>query len=245
MISKIDEAANIIKNAKRIVVFSGAGISAESGIPTFRGVGGIWKKYRAEELASYNAFKKNPELVWRFYDYRRQIIAKAEPNNAHILLSKMENMFDSLHVITQNIDGLHKKAGSKNILELHGNIWRVRCEKEEKVFDFMQNPVDPLPPKCPFCGDILRPDVVWFGESLNSDILNKSFKIAEKAEIAIVIGTSSIVYPAAHIPLLTKKKGGKILEINIEKTPLTDISDIFIKGKASMIIQKIFYKIAD
>jgi NAD-dependent deacetylase len=243
MKNKIDEAVDLIKSVTGIVVFSGAGISAESGIPTFRGAGGMWQKYRAEELASYEAFKKNPELVWEFYDYRRQIMAKTKPNNAHLFLSKMERMFDSFNIITQNIDGLHERAGSLNILELHGNIWRVRCEKEKRVFEFRQNPVEPIPPRCKQCGDILRPDVVWFGEALDSDILNKSFELARKAELAIVIGTSSIVYPAAHIPLLTKENGGKILEINIETTPLTDISDLFIKGKASLIINEIFGKL--
>ncbi len=238
--NEIQKAKEIIEKSKKIVIITGAGISQESGIPTFRGVGGLWKKYRAEELATYEAFKKNPELVWKFYDYRRQIIAKAKPNEGHKILAKAEKRFDSFYIITQNIDGLHRKAGSKNVLELHGNIWRVRCEREKKTFEYRQNPMTSIPPECPVCGNILRPDVVWFGESLPKDVLEKSYHLSSNADVAIVVGTSSIVYPAAHLPYITKQNGGKLIEINIKTTPLTDIADIHLKGKSSEILKQIF-----
>ncbi len=233
------KAVEFLKDANSIAVLTGAGISAESGVPTFRGRGGLWRKYRAEELATPEAFKQDPVLVWKFYDYRRQLISKVQPNKAHEILAKWEKGLKNLTIVTQNIDGLHQKSGSKNVIELHGNIWEVRCIKENKIFKYEENPIKEFPPRCPDCGSIIRPNVVWFGESLNPEILSLSFSLFENSDIALVIGTSSVVYPAAHLPLLTKKSGGKIIEINIEETSLTGLSDIFLKGKASEILKEI------
>ncbi len=233
------KAVEFLKEANSIAVMTGAGISAESGVPTFRGRGGLWKKYRAEELATPEAFKRDPVLVWKFYDYRRQLISEVHPNKAHEILAKWEKRLKNLTIVTQNIDGLHQKSGSRNVIELHGNIWEVRCIKENKIFKYEENPIKEFPPKCPDCGSIIRPNVVWFGESLNPEILSLSFSLFENSDIALVIGTSSVVYPAAHLPLLTKKSGGKIIEINIEETSLTGLSDIFLKGKASEILKEI------
>ncbi len=237
--NKFKRAVDFLRKAEKIAVLTGAGVSAESGVPTFRGRGGLWKKYRAEELATPEAFERDPILVWKFYDYRRQLISKVNPNKSHEILAKWETLFEKITIVTQNIDGLHQRAGSKNVIELHGNIWEARCIKENKVFRYKENPISEFPPKCPDCGSLIRPNVVWFGESLNQNILNFSFSLFEKSDLALVIGTSSVVYPAAHLPILTKKSGGKIMEINIEETSLTILSDIFLKGKASEILKVI------
>ena len=159
----IKTAAEILRDSGHIAVLTGAGISAESGVPTFRGEHGLWKQFRAEELATPEAFARDPKLVWEWYDWRRGIIAKVEPNRGHWTLAKWEEIFPEFTLITQNVDGLHAKAGSKNILELHGNIWKVRCTKEEAVTENYAVPLNEIPPTCPVCGAMLRPHIVWFG----------------------------------------------------------------------------------
>jgi len=233
-------AAKLIKGAKNIIVFTGAGISAESGIPTFRGKDGLWNKYNPQELATYEAFIKNPKLVWEWYDFRRQLIKKASPNKAHIILAKWEE-FLPITIITQNVDELHQRAGSKNIIELHGNIWILKCINEncgykEKNYEA---PLKELPPICPKCHDLLRPGVVWFGEPLPQEALSKAFSLAKKADLCIVIGTSGVVYPAAHIPFVVKENNGKVIEINLEPTPISQIADISFFEKASLALEKI------
>ncbi len=232
-------ALELIKNAKKVAILTGAGISAESGVPTFRGRGGLWQKHRADELATPEAFRKDPVLVWKFYDYRRQLISKVKPNKAHKILAEWENSFENTEIVTQNIDGLHQKAGSRKMIELHGNLWEAICLKENKVFEFKENPIKTFPPKCPDCGGLIRPNVVWFGESLSQEILERAFDLFESADVAIVIGTSSIVYPAAYLPQITKKQGGHIIEVNIEETALTPFTDLFFKGKASDVLSQV------
>ncbi len=232
-------SAELIKGARSIGVLTGAGVSAESGVPTFRGTGGLWNKCRAEDLATPEAFKRDPVLVWKFYDYRRQLISKVSPNNAHRILAKWEKELKKVEIVTQNIDGLHQRAGSEKVVELHGNIWQAICLEEKRVFQFTENPIKEFPPKCPFCGGRIRPNVVWFGESLDPNILKKAYSIFEKVELAIVIGTSAIVYPAAYLPQLTKSNGGKIIEINPERTPLSSLTNISFRGKASIILSEI------
>jgi len=161
----IQKASRLLRKAKNVVVFTGAGISKESGIPTFRGKDGLWNKYRAEDLATPYAFSQDPKKVWEWYDWRRKLISKANPNPAHLVIAEMENFFPKLSVITQNVDGFHKRAGSRNITELHGNIWRAKCIDEDRIFDFDEFPLKEIPPKCK-CGSLIRPDVVWFGEAM-------------------------------------------------------------------------------
>ncbi len=221
-----------LKSAKKLVVLTGAGISAESGVPTFRGKDGLWKKYKPEELATPWAFKRNPKLVWEWYDWRRSLIAPLEPNEAHKLIAKLEELYPEFVLITQNVDGLHKKAGSKNVLELHGNIWRVKCTNCPYKEENKTVPLKEIPPKCPECGNLLRPDVVWFGEPLDTDILDEAIFHSETCEVMLVIGTSAVVQPAASLPLLAKNKGAKIIEVNPEETPLTSIADWSIRAKA-------------
>lgn len=190
---------------KRTVVFTGAGISAESGIPTFRGAGGLWKNFRAEDLATPEAFRRDPALVWEWYEWRRGLIRDAKPNAAHDAIASLENAL----VVTQNVDGLHDRAGSRDIIELHGNIFRVRCERERRTLRHDASFAS-LPPKCE-CGGLLRPDVVWFGEMLPPGALERAAEEIKVADLLLVIGTSGVVYPAAGLVAL---HGGVTIEIN-------------------------------
>lgn len=226
----------LLSRTERIAILTGAGISAESGIPTFRGEEGLWKKYRAEELATPSAFSRDPKLVWEWYNWRRGLIAPVEPNQGHKILAKWEKVFPGFCLITQNIDGLHQKAGSKNIIELHGNIWKLRCVKEGTITDNRDFPLKEIPPYCPSCGELLRPHVVWFGESLNYEILHRAYGLSSSCELMFVIGTSAVVQPAASLPLMAAEVGAKVVEINPDPTPLTPYADFSFRGKAGEIL---------
>ena len=226
----------VLTLAKHVVVSTGAGISAESGIPTFRGKEGLWKKYRAEELATPTAFAQNPELVWEFYEWRRGIIAEKKTNPGHNVLARWESVFPVFSLITQNIDGLHQKAGSTDMLELHGNIWKLRCTEEGTISENHETPLKKIPPICPDCGALLRPHVVWFGESLSPTVLQKAFQLSSECDVMFVIGTSALVQPAASLPLSAAETGAKIVEINPDPTPLTPYTDFSFRGKAGEIL---------
>ncbi|NPB07605.1 MAG: NAD-dependent deacylase [Aquificae bacterium] len=224
----------------KIVALTGAGISAESGIPTFRGKDGLWNKFKPEELATPEAFFRNPKLVWEWYDYRRRLIAEAQPNEGHKILAKMEKEFPDFHLITQNVDGLHQRAGSERVIEIHGNIWKVRCvscghEKYEHT-----TPLPEIPPKCERCGGLLRPGVVWFGESLPADALSEAYRLAREAVVFIVVGTSGVVYPAAEFPFVAKEHGAEVIEVNPEETPISRIADLRFGEKASTGLRKVY-----
>jgi len=234
-----DEIAALIDKlniSTRIAVLTGAGISAESGIPTFRGEGGLWKKYKAEELATFEAFTKNPGLVWEWYDWRRGIIASKNPNPGHETLSQWEKMFSSFTIITQNIDGLHQKAGSNQIIELHGNIWKVRCIQQGTISENFDVPLKKIPPLCEKCKDLLRPHVVWFGESLETDVLSRAFLISSGCEVMFVVGTSAYVHPAASLPIAASEAGAMIVEINPDPTPVTSLAEFSFRGKSGEIL---------
>ncbi len=220
-----------------IVFFTGAGISSESGIPTFRGKDGIWNKLKPEELANFNAFIRNPEMVWEWYNHRKKIIHESLPNPAHLTIADMQNFFKDVSVVTQNIDNLHRRAGSKNIFELHGNIERnfcINCKKfHNEELDF-SNGV----PKCE-CGGLIRPDVVWFGEYLPEDQFLGGERAGTSSDIFFVVGTSAVVYPAAGLVYSAKQSGSTIVEINIEETPFTSIADYSFFGKAGEILPAI------
>ncbi len=224
----------------RIVALTGAGISAESGIPTFRGKGGLWEKFKPEELATPEAFMRDPELVWRWYDERRQMIKKAKPNEAHKILAKIEQEAEHFALITQNVDGLHQEAGSRNVIELHGNIWRVRCLSCGQRYYLEETPLKEIPPRCHFCGGLLRPDVVWFGEMLDPEVLDRAFREAERADVFIVVGTSAVVYPAAYLPVVAKERGAFLIEVNPEDTPISEIADVVIREKASVGMKRVY-----
>jgi NAD-dependent deacetylase len=233
---KIREAAQILAEAVRVVALTGAGISAESGVPTFRGRDGLWKQYRAETLATPEAFERDPKLVWEWYDWRRGLIAPVEPNAGHRVLAGWESLFRDFAVITQNVDGLHALAGSRNVVELHGNIWKVRCTREQTVEEMRETPLRQLPPTCPNCGALFRPHIVWFGEPLDSAVLDRAFGLSTACQVLIAVGTSAIVQPAASFPLAAARSGAKVIEINIEPTPLTSQADYFFQGKAGEVL---------
>lgn len=234
-----DKFISRLQNARSIVFFTGAGISAESGISTFRGEDGLWNRLKPEELASFDAFMRNPNMVWEWYQYRRKIVHNAEPNLAHKAIKDFEKYFDNVTVVTQNIDNLHYRAGTKNIFELHGNIERNYCMDCKTFFDESEIQKYAKVPHCKMCGGMIRPDVVWFGEFLPHDQFEGGERAAAKCDICFVVGTSAVVYPAARIPLTAKKNGAYIVEINIEETEMTYTSDYSIFGKAGDILPAI------
>ncbi|MBI3090015.1 MAG: NAD-dependent deacylase [Candidatus Tectomicrobia bacterium] len=211
--------------ARRVAVLTGAGISAESGVPTFRGADGLWRRYRAEDLATPQAFARDPRLVWEWYDWRRQLIAKVEPNAGHLALARLEARCPDFSLITQNVDGLHPKAGSRRLVELHGNIWRLRCTAEQRTLVDARVPLPELPPRCPTCQALARPDVVWFGEALPQAVLEAAFEAAREAEVFLVVGTAAVVQPAASLPLTAKRAGAYVIEVNLEPTPISSSVD--------------------
>ena len=241
MEEKIFKIVEKIRNAKKLTVLTGAGISKASGIPTFRGKDGLWSKYSPSELATYQAFTKKPKLVWQWYNYRRKIIKAAKPNAAHYAISKLEKIFkDNFTLITQNIDSLHRQAGNKNILELHGNIFETKCLICDKIyFDDTIYKDDELPPKCKFCGGKVRPNVVWFGENLDRNILDKAMEASARCDVFLCIGTSGVVQPAASLPKIASDIRAFVVEINMEHSGISIYSDEIIIGKAEDILPKI------
>lgn len=228
------QAANIIEQSKYLIALTGAGISKESNVPTFRGADGLWKQYDAMQLATPAAFRANPQLVWEWYSWRQGLIDKCEPNPAHRILVKWEQRGILKSLITQNVDGLHRRAGSKNVLEVHGNLWALKCISCRYKGRLME-PASGIP-QCPECNMRLRPDVVWFGEPLDHTIIEEVYTQLGKSDVCIVIGTSALVYPAASFPLIVKQNGGRLIEVNIEQTSLTRIADIHLLGKAGEIL---------
>lgn len=226
-----EKAIDALCNAKRVGVLTGAGISAESGIATFRGEDGLWNKLNPEELAGMSGFLKNPQLVWEWYQYRRNIIENVKPNAAHIALAEMESFYPEYSISTQNIDGLHQRAGSQTVFELHGNILRNRCM--ECGVTLQDDHIDEQMgiPKCS-CGGLVRPNVVWFGEPLPESILTTSFEVARHADVYFSIGTSAAVYPAAYLPIEALYHGAFVIEINLEPTELTPLANTSLQGKA-------------
>ncbi len=233
-VSPLDEAAGFIMKTDYLVALTGAGISKESNIPTFRGEDGLWRNYDAMELATPNAFERNPSLVWEWYSWRQGLIGECTPNPAHYTLVSWEKRGILKALITQNVDGLHNRAGSVNVHAVHGNLWALKCTSCE-YRSRLSKPASGIP-LCPQCNNHLRPDVVWFGESLDPVIMSQVYTELERADTCIIIGTSALVQPAASFPLIVKKRGGKIIEINVEHTTLTGLVDIHISGKAGEIL---------
>jgi NAD-dependent deacetylase len=219
-----------------VVVLTGAGVSAESGIPTFRGAGGLWRDYRATDLATPQAFRRDPKLVWEFYDWRRQVIAPCQPNPAHETIAIMEQTLSDFCLVTQNIDGLHQKAGNRDILTLHGDIWRVRCTRCDYAGQNHEVPLSEIPPHCPQCNRLLRPDVVWFGETLPASVLEAAWTASQRATWMLVVGTSALVEPAASLPLLAKQNGATLIEVNPDSTPLSTYADEILRGPAGQVL---------
>jgi NAD-dependent deacetylase len=231
-------AAKRLREARRVVALTGAGISAESGVPTFRGPGGLWRQYRPEDLATPEAFARDPHLVWEWYAWRRQVIAPLRPNAAHRALVALEKRTPEFLLATQNVDGLHGAAGSARVVELHGTIWQLRCTSCDHARDDRRVPLAEIPPRCA-CGALLRPGVVWFGEALPEEPVRVAFEAVRAAEAVLVVGTSSLVYPAAALPQVARAAGAFVIEINPEPTPLTPLADVSLRGPAAVLLPAI------
>jgi NAD-dependent deacetylase len=236
----IKKAAQDILSSQKTIALTGAGISVESGIPDFRSAGGLWSKYNPEEYAHISAFQSNPAKVWQMIKDMMELVLGAEPNPAHIALAELEQMGLLSSVITQNVDGLHQRGGSKEVIEFHGsNQWLIclQCGYRQKAASFS---LEVIPPPCPQCNAILKPDVVFFGEPIPWEAQTRSFEEARTCDLVLVVGTSAVVYPAAGIPTSAKQSGATVVEINMEPTPLTGyISDYLIQGAAGAILPKI------
>jgi NAD-dependent deacetylase len=224
-----------LSRVQHVVVLTGAGVSAESGVPTFRGANGLWRHHRAVDLATPEAFQRDPRLVWEFYAWRRELLAPLSPNAAHLALVELERRIPRFTLITQNIDGLHQQAGSQNLLELHGNIWHVRCTQCHQVSPDRRVPLPELP-LCDACGGLLRPHVVWFGEPLDHQVLVQAYQVIEQAQVMLVIGTSAQVQPAASMGMHAFQRGAFVAEINLEPTPWSDTFNLKLPGKAGEIL---------
>ncbi|MBK8397996.1 MAG: NAD-dependent deacylase [Leptospiraceae bacterium] len=233
-----------IKSAKRVTVLSGAGISAESGIPTFRGAGGYWKSYRAEDLATPEAFALNPKLVWEWYCMRMQVCLDAKPNPGHDIVAKMEQYFPEFLLITQNVDGLHVRAGNKKLVEIHGNIFTARCTTCNTKFTFQKVPLE-IPVNCVSCGKLARPHIVWFGESYDMEILNQARNFLLKSDLIFIIGTSGQVSVPVQLAIEAIKNGAYSVEINPEISTLSNEVDMHFAKPSGDILPKIWQEIIE
>jgi NAD-dependent deacetylase len=235
---EIEQAAGLLKKAGTVAVLTGAGVSSESGIPTFRDkMTGLWANYSPEELATPEGFLKNPDLVWQWYDLRRTMVEEASPNAGHLALCALEEMSAAFTLITQNVDRLHIRAGSKNVLELHGDILTYRCFEKGHKAPFVERGLK-SPPLC-HCGSRLRPNVVWFGEALPPAVFELARHAASASQVFLVVGTSAVVEPAASLPRWAAFAGAKLIEINPQRTPLSSQVDIFIGGTSASVLPQV------
>ena len=237
---KLDLLADRLNRARRVTILTGAGVSAASGVPTFRGSGGLWRQFRAEDLATPGAFSRDPILVWEWYAWRRELIAACKPNPAHEVIARWSTAFDHCIVITQNVDDLHVQAGTANLLRVHGSLWELSCWRacgappwrDESV------PLRTLPPLCPACGALARPGVVWFGESLPHPELEAAAAACD-CDVFLTVGTSAVVYPAAGFVHEAKRRGAFTAELNLELTPASAEVDLAIHGPADQLLPNI------
>jgi NAD-dependent deacetylase len=227
-----------LEQARSIAVLTGAGVSAESGVPTFRDANGLWKQYRVQDLATPSAFARDPKLVWEWYNWRRSVLADVKPNPGHYALAELEKRAPKFTLITQNVDGLHELAGSQNVLRLHGSVWSVRCLACGRESLDKRIPMPEIPPLCD-CGGLLRPAVVWFGEPLPPEIWKAAEAGARASDLFLVIGTSAVVYPAAGLAQLAKSSGARVVEINVAETPLTSEIDQFLQGPSGELLPQL------
>ncbi len=235
-------AARALAGARCVAVLTGAGISAESGVPTFRDAQtGLWARFDPLQLATPTAFANQPKLVWDWYAWRRELVASVKPNPAHDALVDIERRVPVCMVITQNVDGLHRRAGSRNVVELHGNIGRVKCSREGTVVERWESVADEVP-RCAACGALLRPDVVWFEETLPADGLNAAEGMARRCDLMLVVGTSAEVYPAAALPSIAKASGALVIEINPNVTALSATADYALRGPAGSVLPALVRK---
>ncbi len=233
--STLDLVRLKLSTARSVTVLTGAGISADSGVPTFRGADGLWRNFRAEDLATPEAFARDPRLVWEWYNWRRELIATKRPNPAHEAVAQMEQQFERFWLITQNVDGLHRDAGSRRLSEIHGNIWMVRCTQCRRVTENRDVPITILP-LCSHCNGLLRPHIVWFGEALAEQDLEASEAALQASDLCLIIGTSGLVYPAAGFGSIAKQAGAFVVEINLDATAQSGLVDAALQGRAKDIV---------
>jgi NAD-dependent deacetylase len=229
----------------RITVMTGAGVSAASGVPTFRGPGGLWKDFRPEDLATPEAFARDPATVWEWYDWRRQLVARCRPNRAHEVLALWSRRYESFALVTQNVDGLHERAGTSHVTRFHGSLWEVSCWAKCRPSSWPDEtvPFPRLPPPCPWCGGHLRPGVVWFGEAIPAAALEAA-EHALDCDVCLIVGTSSVVYPAAGLALEARRRGAFTVEINPEVTPASAAVDLALPGRAEEVLDALEDRIA-
>lgn len=233
-----EKLLTLARQARRVAVLTGAGVSAESGVPTFRGENGIWRKMDPQELASLTAFMRNPELVWEWYNYRKKVVNEVQPNPGHFALVMMEKYYANFTLITQNVDDLHRRAGSENILELHGNITRSYCLNCKTYYSDIKVTEFPQAPRCQ-CGGLIRPDVVWFGEMLPQREIKLAAEAARKSELFFSIGTTAEVQPAGSLPIEALENGAYVVEINPDPTVISDHVHECVRGKSGVILPKL------
>ena len=233
------ELARLLRDAGRVTVLTGSGVSAESGVPTFREAQtGLWDGFDPQQLATPEAFDRDPRLVWEWYAWRRSLVSVAEPNPAHRALAELEGMVPELTLVTQNVDGLHQRAGSRSVVELHGNILRSKCSWEGVIVEPGDHD-ESVPPLCPGCGAYLRPDVVWFGEMLPAAAMEAASEAARGCDVFLSVGTSSLVYPAAALPYEALENGATVVEVNPSETPLTGDADHALRGMAGEVMPEL------
>ena len=238
----LEQAREWLRSATAVAVLTGAGISAESGVPTFRGAGGLWKQFKPEDLATPEAFARDPRLVWEWYNWRRELISRCQPNAAHIVIAAWSRRFPGFTLITQNVDGLHERAGTQNVIRFHGSIWEVlcwnRCSSSPPRWWDNSVPLPTIPPSCPYCGGLIRPGVVWFGESIDPATADQSLEAAQ-CDLFLTVGTSAVVYPAAGLTFEARARGAFTVEINPEATPASDSVDLAIQEPAEAVLPKV------
>jgi NAD-dependent deacetylase len=236
----LTRAAEFVRSAARVAVMTGAGVSAESGLATFRGAGGLWEGHRVEEVATPSAFRRDPTLVWRFYNARRANLRTVRPNPGHLALVALEDRLgpDRFTLITQNVDGLHQAAGSRRVLELHGSLARVRCTGCGVIEDRGAEALAELP-RCPACGGLLRPDVVWFEEALPADIWSEAEVAVSRCQCLLVVGTSAVVYPAAGLIHQAKLEGARVIEVNLTPTEASRVVDMGLYGPSGQVLPRL------
>ena len=235
-------AVEALAGARRVVVSTGAGMSKESGIPTFRdAMEGLWAEFDPQELATEEGFRANPRRVWSWYAWRRRRVAEAEPHAGHFAVTELQRILPAVTVVTQNVDGLHTAAGTRELVELHGNIRRLRCLDHAHPFDgeIADEEGESDPPPCPVCGSPLRPDVVWFGEMLPQRAVKRAWDEAARCDALLLVGTSGTVWPAAELPHVARRRGAFIVEVNAEPSELTPLADVFLRGTAGGILPRL------
>lgn len=238
----VDELARRLASARRVTVLTGAGVSAASGIPTFRGTGGLWRQFRPEELATPEAFARDPKTVWEWYAWRRELVARARPNRAHEVIAAWSGRFPKFTLVTQNVDGLHERAGTDNVVRFHGSLWEVgcvaACADAPRRWSDVRVPFPEMPPRCPHCGGLLRPGVVWFGEPIDPEVFERAVS-SLACDVCLVVGTSAVVYPAAAFSDEARRRGAFVAEINPETTDASARVDLAISGRAEEVLEAV------